>query len=202
MNDKFRCGRFVTSRIHRIIGDHPGSLNPNGRAMLAQLRQAIGKEPGTVPTVWPITLEGLPEFGGRTQTRVETAVHTALTLFALHQQSQPASMHSTNVSFGSAVRALAEHTAGPDGPHSSPAYRRFTALCTTTDIQALLVHARGLITQMRSHSIPFDYGRFADDLFFFQIPGHAASIQRTWGRQFHRLSTANAGNTTREGAPE
>ncbi len=202
MNDSFRCGRFVTGRIHQLIGESPGSLNPNSRALLAQLRQALGSEPGTVPSVWPITLEGLPEFGAVTQRRTETAVHLALTLFALHQQAQSTNMHQPGQPFGTAVRRLAELSAGEDGPHQSPAYRRFTALCTSTDLNALLVHARGLITQMRGQGIGFDYGRFADDLYYFQIPKHHAEVQRSWGRQFHRLDITNDDPNTREGASQ
>lgn len=190
MSDQFSCGRFVASRIRSLVGKDPAALNPNARAMLAQLRQAVAHDPGTVPSVWPITLEGLPEMRQPRLGRTEAAIHLALTLFAVHQQARSASMHTPDQPFGTAIRKLANLTSGDDGAHTSPAYRRFTAMSTTRTLAGLLTHARGLITQLRAHDIPFNYGRFADNLYWFQVPGRAAEVQREWGRDFHRFTIA------------
>lgn len=197
----FRCGRYVVRQIHQLLGADPGNPSPVSRALLAQLRQAESKEPGTVPSVWPITHEGLPDDLGEVELqRVERAIHVALTQFAVHQQSRSAAMHTTDRSFGSAVRILARNS-NAEEPHETPVYRRFTAMATSTSLPALLAHSRGIITQLRGEDIGFDYGRYADDLYYFQVPSTADSVRRRWGRDFHHLRTHTTDiSTETEGA--
>lgn len=188
MSDDFRCGAFVTMQIHRLLGSSPGRLTPWARASLAQLRQAAGQEPGSAPSIWAITAEGVPTFPPMKQRWVDTALHVALTQFAIHQQARPTSMHRRGQPFGRAVRRLAEASARGDDTYESPVYKRFTAMATATHVDGLLAHSRGLITQLRGADIPFDYGRYADDLYWFQVPGRAADVRRGWGRDFHHLA--------------
>lgn len=189
MSNEFRVGSFVTRRINQMIGSDPSRLSPNSRAVLAQLRQAVGAEPGTAPAVWAVTLEGIPSDLPRSQReRAEQAVHTALTQFAVHQQSRSRSMHDPKQPFGRAIRRLAS-IANQAEPYESPVYRRFTAMSMATSLPSLLAHSRGLITQLRTHEIGFDYGRYADDLYWFLNPVGARDVHRRWGRDFHHLST-------------
>ncbi|RRD03577.1 type I-E CRISPR-associated protein Cse2/CasB [Arachnia propionica] len=198
MNEEFTCGRFVTSQIFRLIGQDPTSMSPAARGLLAQLRSALGKEPAAVPTVWGVTLDGIPDsLPEKRRNHVETAVHLALTQFAMHQQGRTRPMHSKQP-FGVAVRQLADNISGELGPHETPVYKRFTALAQSSTLAALEAHSRGLISQLRSHEIPFDYGRYADDLYWFQV-GHQRDVQRRWGRDFHRLTLAPTTNNTPEG---
>ncbi|NLE60630.1 MAG: type I-E CRISPR-associated protein Cse2/CasB [Planctomycetes bacterium] len=200
--DKPNCGQFVAQRIRYLVGDNPSHLRPTSRAMLAQLRQAAGQEPGTVPSVWPITTEGLPEYREPTATRAETAIHIALTQFAIHQQAKSSSMHDPATPFGRAVRRLANLSSSDGEPQESPVYARFTALSSTTSVPGILAHSRGIITQLRSHDIGFDYARYADDLYWLQVPGAAGRVHRRWGRDFHRLFVPHPtlDNTSIEGA--
>lgn len=193
--DDFNCGRFVASRIHRIVGDSPGSLTPWGRAMLAQLRQAAGHKPGTAPAVWAITAEGVPEFGKRRAGWTEAAIHLALTQYAIHQQARPIPMHRRGQPFGRAVRKLAEATAGGSDVYETPVYRRFSAMATATHLDGLTAHARGLVTQLRGEDIPFDYEQYANDLYRFQVPGQAPAVRRGWGRDFHYIPQQATENT-------
>lgn len=196
MNNEFRAGPFVTRRINQLIGADPSRLSPNSKAMLAQLRQAAGSEPGTVPSVWAITLEGIPaELPRGQRERAEKAIHTALTQFAVHQQSRGRAMHDPRQPFGRAVRRLAEISNKAE-PHESPVYARFTAMSTATSLPGLLAHSRGLITQLRTHEIGFDYGRYADDLYWFLNPTATPDTHRRWGRDFHYLTNSE----TNEGA--
>ncbi|WP_282004736.1 type I-E CRISPR-associated protein Cse2/CasB [Propioniciclava sinopodophylli] len=189
----FRCGSYVRSRIHALLGSDPGHLRPAARAALALLRQASTHEPGTDPSVWPYTAEAIPSDMSETRyRRVEQAIHIALTQFAVHQQARSGSMHDSRQSFGRAVRKLADTQAGTGEPQETPVYQRFTAMAQTSSVTALVTHSRGIITQLRTHEIPFDYGRYADDLYLFQIPGRAREIQRRWGRDFHRLSSTES----------
>lgn len=198
MTENFTCGRFVAGRIARLLGTNPGSLSPTSRAMLAQLRQAASAEPGTVPAIWSLTAEGIPEMSVLRLDRTETAIHIALTQFAVHQQARQSAMHQRGQAFGSAVRKLADRLG--DDPYETPVYRRFTALATASTVPALLAHSRGIITQLRGEEIPFDYARYADDLYWFLTPGHQSEARRRWGRDFHRFTSDTTSDSTTEGA--
>lgn len=192
MTETFRCGPYVTQQISRLLGDNPAALRPTSRAALAKLRQAAAREPGTSPDVWALTSEGIPDGLPEARLRrVENAIHVALTQFAIHQQARATAMHDSRVPFGLAVRRLAQATARDAKVHETPVYRRFTSMSLARSLPALVAHARGIITQLRGHEIAFDYGRFADDLYWFQVPGRAASVQRRWGRDFHHLKATD-----------
>lgn len=196
---EFRCGRYVSARIHHLLGNDPSNLSPSARAVLAQLRQAAAQEPGTAAGVWPFTVEGIPDdLLAEQYQRAEQAIHIALTHFAVHQQARGTSMHDGRQPFGRAVRRLADSQKGDGEPHETPVYQRFAAMAQTTTLPGLLAHARSIITQLRAQEIPFDYGRFADDLYWFQTPGGARDVQRRWGRDFHRLTTTES-TTQNEG---
>lgn len=199
-DNEFDIGKFVSRRIHQMLGDDPNDLTPWGRAMLAQLRQAAGKEPGTVPAIWAVTEEKVPSRGEGWDARTESAIHLALTQFAIHQQGRSTSMHKAGLPFGRAIRKLAEAKAGGGEVYESPVYRRFSAMATATHIDGLTTHARGLVTQLRGEDIPFDYHRYARDLYWFQVPGRAPAVRRGWGRDFHYLTTNSPEST--EGVSE
>ncbi|WP_406281859.1 type I-E CRISPR-associated protein Cse2/CasB [Nocardia sp. NBC_00881] len=55
--------------------------------------------------------------------------------------------------------------------------------CRTTQ---RLVYLRGLISQLRTHSIPLDYGRVARDLRRLDDRGFAPRLLLDWGRDYHR----------------
>lgn len=195
MSSDFRIGDFVIRRIHHLLGADPANPSPASRALMAQLRQAASSEPGTAPSVWGVTLEGLPDLPPGRRERTEQAIHIALTQFAEHQQSRQRSMHDAKQPFGRAVRRLAS-AQNPDAPHETPVYRRFTAMSTATTLPGLLAHSRGLITQLRSHEIPFNYGRYAEDLYWFLSPQGAREVHRQWGRDFHRQITPEIQSTS------
>lgn len=192
MSEEFKCGRFVTMRIGQLLGKDPADLRPNARAMLAQLRQAAPHEPGTIASVWPVTMEELPSLPKWREPRVEYAIHSALTLFAIHQQAQSRPMHVFKQPFGRAVRNLAQLAASGDmEAYETPVYTRFTAMCRTSSMPGLMIHARGLVTQLRGQEIAFDYGQFSNDLEKIQDPRTAEAVRRRWARDFHRLTTNN-----------
>ena len=80
-----------------------------GKAMLANLRRGIGKEPGEL---WGMIFERMPD--EIIDANTEWAVYTALTLYALHQQGGGENVHAEDVSFGSAARALVQDEADRD----------------------------------------------------------------------------------------
>lgn len=197
MTSDFLPGRYVSRQIAQLVGKDPANLRPSARGMLAQLRHAASAPPGTVAAVWPITAEGIPEDVGRTdRERLEAAIHLALTQWATHQQSRATAMHVAGQPFGRAVRLLAERGAGGGEVHETPVYRRFTSLSTSSSRAGIEAHARGLIGQLRSAEIGFDYGDYADDLYWLLTPGRAPSVHRAWGRDFHSARRRQADDAT------
>ena len=157
-------------------------------ASLARLRRAVGTEPGSDPSIWQETLEGLPiQFvgGDLTVSAEERAVYAALTLFALHQQSKGEGMHRYGISFGAAASKLAFATSGVAGERNPAVLRRFQALGTATSLAESVVHARGLVGQFRSAGVPLDYGRFAVDLARLQDPRSSDGVRLEWGRAYY-----------------
>lgn len=157
-------------------------------AALAQLRRGLGRQPGDVPELWPIVQDGLPlpaKYGDE-PTRNEFAAYAALTLYAVHQQSQRRGMHQPGQGLGAAVRVLSTK-AGSE----AAVRRRFEALGTATDFAEVVHHARGLISQLCTHTIALDYGRLADDLVRLQWPDSAAKVRLAWGRDFYQAARAS-----------
>lgn len=176
-------GRHVVGMVARLAPDSgPTAASVSA---CAQLRRGLGREPGSVPEIWPWTVDGLTN--DETSDRVtaeEAAVHHALTLFAFHQQGKSARMHDPDRTFGAAVRWLADRGRGERPIHETPVYRRFSALTTAGSVGEVSVHGRGLVGQLKAEGLGFDYARFADDLFYLGLPGRAAAVRRRWSRAF------------------
>ena len=185
MKNKSELAEYVDSKIavlqqSYVFGDRRGSA-----ATLACLRRCVNSEPGTDPNIWGVTFEGLPpQFVGLTDvaSAAERAVHSALTLYAVHQQSKTSPMHRKGPTFGRAMAKLAK-TRG-SGEASAAVKRRFDALVTAQSFEELSFHARGLVQQLRAADISLDYGRLADDLRKLQVPAIADSVRRHWGRDY------------------
>jgi len=168
-------------------------------ATLARLRRAVNEAPGAVPEVWSITLGGLPEqLVGKTDAPSwgETAVHSALALFAIHQQGKSEFMHMKAHGLGTAVRRFIQ-TKDPQGgfDESSPVLRRFNALSTADSVDELLWHLRSLLTQLRSASISIDFVALAANIFDFHFPDSRDSVRLNWGRQLYAGPAATAEST-------
>ena len=57
------------------------------RGELAALRRGASRSPGELPEIWELTRVEVPESAGDAPTWEELAVHTAMTLYAVHQQT-------------------------------------------------------------------------------------------------------------------
>ena len=182
---------FVASKIYLIQSrmDSPWS-----KSMLAKLRRGVGKNPAEAPEIWEITLNGLPEellYKGQPEkgsaTEAEWAIHTALTLYALHQQGNSygvsAGRSDGGLSFGSAMRRLIL----PDRTNEESIKRRFNAIITSNDLSELSNHGRGAIQLMKSSPKPIklDYPLFAGDLYGYQLKKN--SVRLRWGRDFYSM---------------
>ncbi|WP_103503353.1 type I-E CRISPR-associated protein Cse2/CasB [Streptomyces sp. SM14] len=192
-------------------------------AALAQLRRGAGRPALQAPTAWGISgLEYLAEIqdeaeaagepyrGPRQVAYEQEAVHLALTLYALHQQSvRDEEMDVWNARFGSAVRTLAgggwpkpsgaqgdepaggtaaeaKSSSGDASAISETIRKRFVRVGTASSLDSLAVRLRELVLLLRAERLPLDYGRLADQLARWQNPALRPDVRRDWGRDFLR----------------
>ncbi|TNC22055.1 MULTISPECIES: type I-E CRISPR-associated protein Cse2/CasB [Amycolatopsis] len=186
-------GRALAWRIERLQREYLRAA-PSARADLARLRRGLGKPAGSVPDLWEITVGAVPEeltWQRDEPSYAEQAAHAALTLYALHQQSLTVPAHVPGVSFGRAVGRLRFS----DARSEEAVTRRFMAVATAQSVDEVLMHARGLITQLRTERQGLDYARFADDVAGLLTPAGAQRVRLAWGRAFYR-TTADDDSTS------
>ena len=179
------------------------------RAELAKLRRGIGHVPGELPDLWGSFLQGMPEDFyskyGSDPSHEEWAVYLALTLYAMHQQSNDTTcMSQSGKTLGRAVRRLAEQTtpAGGDWTESS-ILRRFNALATAEEITEISHHLRGMIQLLRAakpESILLDYPQLAADLYWLQcdapqLAQRPANVRLRWGQDLYRNEKTESSET-------
>ena len=182
-NEVKQAATFVRRKINWFsVTKNQSDVN----AALAKLRRGIGRTPGSMPEIWEWTLDGLPE-GFQSEdgipTKEEWAVHTALTLYALHQQGKDPlskSMDRTGMTLGRAVRALIEGS-----EDEKRIKRRFDALATSSGIEEFSYHLRGMVQLLKGKDIQIDYSQLTEDLFWFQIPEKRDSLRLTWGQDYY-----------------
>ncbi|KWT63875.1 hypothetical protein ADL21_00520 [Streptomyces albus subsp. albus] len=210
---------------------------PAAVAILARLRRAAGRTVHETPDIWGIDgledlarvweeqreADGVDPAGSeaplellhpdKRRTREmstqaeEDAVHVAVTLWALHQQSvRDAAMYEPSWSLGRAVRALArgggdarpadDGEPEPSQKHASSAPRledelnetlrkRFVRIGTSTSFDMLAVRLREVVLLLRTARIPLDYARLADQLCRWQSEERRADVRRAWGRELY-----------------
>jgi CRISPR system Cascade subunit CasB len=186
MSNSGEIYNFVASKIHWLEREREdGRANSDQIAALAKLRRGVGKEAGTVPEIWPYVYEGFPEElvgKGRLSLYAETAIHTALTLYAVHRQGNKVAHDKKNRSLGKAANELknVNHT------NEQGIKRRFDALATAKTPEEIIYHSRGIIQLLKQSGVTLDYAKFAEDLFFLQCGANLAKkVQRRWGMDFY-----------------
>ena len=184
-NEAKQASAFVKRKIVWISE----SKNDSGiSATLAKFRRGIGKPPGSMPEIWELTFDGLPEellSKDGIPTKGEWAVYTALTLYALHQQGKNPSnenMNKEGATLGRAVRALVKRENDEDEVRIK---RRFDAAATSSSIEEISHHLRGLVQLLKSENIPMDYSRITEDLYWFQIPEMRDRVRLRSGQDFY-----------------
>lgn len=179
------AGRLVDRRIGGPRGLQARYLDNESRARgeLAALRKGASRSPGELPEIWELTRVEVPDGAGDAPTWEEIAVHTAMTLYAVHQQSRTESMFHPGVGPGRAARRLI----GPPDEENPSARARFNALVTSTTVAELRHHLRGFVSLLRARGIALDHAMLADDVLRFQQPGGARSVRLNWARQYHSL---------------
>lgn len=230
------AAQAAAETIGRLQAGYRRSLPP-AVAAVARLRREAGRDPHDTPTSWGLddleALTRLRELAARREEtdaaeplsyrervrreaqeeREDRAVHLAVTLWALHQQSlREEPMYVPDWTLGRAARRLSEGKAGtrdrvgdensgpddaaeegmrpkavPDTDLSPAVRKRFVRIGGSTDFDTLGVRLRELVLLLRSARIPLDYGRLADQLDRWQQAAYQADVRREWGRGFHRV---------------
>ena len=177
---------FVKFRIQQLMQLGESTI----KFKLAQLRSGIGKHPGNISALWDITMEGLPESLMSTSPNGapsfgEWAVHSAMTLFALHQQGNDLKqkcMNREGEGFGKTVRKLVENA-----DDFERIKRRFDIVVTSNSIEEISHHLRGIIQLLKTKDLPLNYPDLAQDLFYFQTIKTRDNTRLKWGRDFYRI---------------
>ncbi|MER6010192.1 type I-E CRISPR-associated protein Cse2/CasB [Streptomyces bluensis] len=159
-------------------------------AELAVLRRGIGKEAGSVPEMWRFHRASLDSYEADTglpSARLR-AEHTALTLFAVHQQSQRKSMHQEKTGLGQALRRLRQSDKYKSNPETLDT--RVNVLATSFDVAELAHHLRGLTTLLRGIQQPLDYTRLYYDVLGWHSPEGQDRARRRWGAQYYDWADA------------
>jgi len=170
---------FVNSKDDSQPNEHHG-LPPGHQ--LAALRRGAGREPGTVPTMWPFYTK-LKKNGRLTKGLI--AEHYALVLFGFHQQSERILVHQPHVPIGKAIAILRD-----ESKHSTPEAieERFARAATAADVKEVAYHLRGLIQLLKTlqPTQGFDYTQLYWDLHGWQDPQSQQRIRREWGAAFYQ----------------
>ena len=179
------AGRLVDRRIGGPRGLQTrldDNKSRRARGELAALRRGVSRSPGELPEIWELTRVEVPDGAGDAPTWEEIAVHTAMTLYAVHQQSRTEPMFRPGAGLGSAAHDLV----GRDEENPS-ARARFNALVTSTTVAELRHHLRGFVSLLRARGFALDHAMLADDVLRFQQPGGAKKVRLAWARQYYSL---------------
>ena len=176
---------FVNQQIALLDRDTSES-----KAMLGRLRSAVGKSPCDTPQVWGITLSDdlQCEYQGKV-TEQGLAVHTALTLYALHKQGTSRSMNTHGVSMGKALAELVNK-----GVRKETVEKKFSKVVLAKKLNLMACHARRLIVLLKRNELGFDYASFAKDLYRYQYTEGFAEVRLRWGSDFYKNINRDGGS--------
>ena len=181
--------KFVNDRIRKLhMAETHGESS--ARATIAALRRAPGTDPGNNPALWDVTF-GLPDKyvrrNGAAVSLAESAVFTALTLWATHRGSKNELSNTPGNRFGVQMLALANRK-----DRKAAVSRRLYALASSDSPAGIVAHSRGLITQLAAENLNLDFGAFAVDILNLQRPEFATKTRAQWGRDFTKSSASTS----------
>lgn len=180
-----KIGFYVEQKINKLKSDAI-SEKSGYKAELAELRKGVDHKPGEMVAATGILLRSIPKdfFGkGSKPSYEEWAVYIALTLFAVHQQSNDITnslMHQKGQSIGKAIASL-----GKEEPDRQRIINKFNILLKSKDIQELSYYLKIMVYLLRSENQTLDYVALAQDLFKYQIKGKTDEIRLRWGQDFY-----------------
>ncbi|MBL3670137.1 type I-E CRISPR-associated protein Cse2/CasB [Streptomyces sp. M2CJ-2] len=189
-----RVARLAADRIDDLQREYLADRSL-AVAALARLRRGAGRDAGQLPDLWALidtgslhyTPDGARPMSESELVRAEDALHVALTLYALHQQSRSTGMHQADRpdrrrGLGAAVRRMMK-----PGEIDEPVHKRLVRAGTAPDLTTLAQRLREIVVLLRREGFELDYALLAGQLYTWQRPGGVDAVRREWGRSFHAL---------------
>ena len=191
--------KSVDAVMRKIIAEiEPIKTLGSGKAILAGIRDSIGKELSNAPQVWPMLFANLPEeyLGNKARvTAEENAIYLSLQIYALMQQGftklERGEEKSTR-NIGESLRALR-------GDESKAMDERFNTMVTAGSFEELSHYLRQMIKILKANAAnpSVNYPMLANDLFWMQ-KGKRDNILMDWARAYYQpfqKSTVEKENT-------
>ncbi|KFI61975.1 type I-E CRISPR-associated protein Cse2/CasB [Bifidobacterium cuniculi] len=174
-----------TSIVGGYLGDSPTAV-----AAIAKLSHNVGHAIGSDPDIFYWTVPDVDDTAiyphgapvSSEPTREELAAHAAITLYAMHQQSNhEMPMHTdAPISIGRAVGAMAFGNINEKGIRSA-----FDKLQTASSWAMTVMHARHLIQLLKREDIAINYGLFAQDMVELRSSSERGNrVRLRWGRDY------------------
>lgn len=176
----------ITGNMIRIL-EAEKQKNHKNTALLAALRNSVGKPLAKAREVWPFLFEYLPEsFLSRTAkpTREENAIYTTLQIYAICEQGTSHSTKCDEQYRGSMGKSLAAGRS-PDSEKNKALDRRFNAMITASTYDEFVYHLRQMVRIVRSKEImTINFSRLAEDLCHYQRNGQNGVCFR-WATDYY-----------------
>lgn len=183
------AGRFTRAQIRILQAEK--ETGP-GKAMLARLRHAAGKQPEQAPDVWGVVLSDMSEDMTKVKKDKEThiplltprekAVFAALTLYATAAQGEAGHNRQTQVdgrSLGTALGRMVK--ADPNKEESLRTKMKSLLLAASPEEAAQRL--RPMIKYITEEE-GLDFAMLAEDLYWCAFPKTRRSVHLSWARDF------------------
>ena len=193
--------KSIDAVMRKIIAEiEPIKNLGSGKALLAGIRDSIGKELSNAPQVWPLLFANLPEeyLGNKDRiTAEEKAIYLSLQIYALMQQGSSKLERGEEKStrnIGESLRALRG-----DESKTKAMDERFNTMVTAGSFEELAHYLRQMVKILKANidSPSVDYPKLAKDFFWMQ-KGKRDNILMDWARAYYQpfqKSTVEKENT-------
>ncbi len=159
-----------------------------GKAIMANLRNSIGKPLSETIEVWSVLFEYLPEefLGSNNKiTDEELAIITTVQLYALHQQgiSKTVLMEDGKI-YENMGYSLSFMRKGDDIKSTD---RRYNSMITASDFEEFTYHLRHLINLLKSRNpeAKVNYAKLSEDLYWY-LRGYDEKLKLAWSKAYYR----------------
>ena len=165
----------------------------SGKALLAGIRDSIGKELIHAPQVWPLLFSNLPEefLGNKAKiTAEENAIYLSLQIYAVMQQGSSKSARGEEQptrNIGESLRDLRG-----DESKTKAMDERFNTMVTAGSFEELSHYLRQMIKILKANTAnpSINYPKLANDLFWMQ-KGKQDNILMDWARAYYQTFQKN-----------
>lgn len=164
-------------------------------ALLAALRNSVGKPFSEAEDIWPFFFENLPAAFLSTNgsvTAQEKAIYGAMQIYALCRQGASHTVIVDNdlrLSMGGSLKS------GRDVEDPKALDRRFNALLTASSFEEFTYHLRQLTKLVKAKAtLTVNIAGLANDLFWYQR-GRKQNIIMNWAKDYYRYNSSDNQNT-------